>query len=268
MTGTSLDRPGLGVADLERLDPPVTLDVDDGGVPEELDLRVRKRAVLHDLGGAQLLAPVDERHLVGEAGEEVGFLERGVAAADDGDVVAAEEEAVAGRARGNAVTEERLLVRQPEHAGLGAGRDDDRAGELVVAADPDPLRVRGEIDLVDVGGDELGAEALGLLAELRHEVGADDAVGEARVVLDVGRQHQLPAGLDTFDDERLQVGPGGVDGGRESRRARPDDDDVPRVHGSYVRSWPEVVDQGLRLLQQNPPAIRKIPPSVHQAAQV
>ena len=99
-----------------------------------------------------------------------------------------------------------------------------------------PTRTRfgvdGEVDLVDVGGDELGAEALGLLAELRHEVGTDDAVGEARVVLDVGGQHQLAAGLQTLDDERLQVGPGGVDGGREAGRARPDDDDVPRVHGS------------------------------------
>ena len=35
-----------------------------------------------------------------------------------------------------------------------------------------------------------------------------------------------------------------------------------------VRSWPEDVDQGLRLVQQNAPAITKIPPSVTQAAQV
>ena len=74
-----------------------------------------------------------------------------------------------------------------------------------------------EVDLVDVGGDELGAEALGLLAELRHEIGTDDAVGEARVVLDVGRQHELAAGLDALDDERLQVGARGVDRGREAR---------------------------------------------------
>ena len=62
-----------------------------------------------------------------------------------------------------------------------------------------------EVDRVDVGGHELGAEPLGLLAELRHEVGAEDPVGEAGVVLDVGREHELPAGLQTLDDERLQV---------------------------------------------------------------
>ena len=47
-----------------------------------------------------------------------------------------------------------------------------------VAADPDPLRVRGEVDAVDVGGHELGAEAHRLLAELRHELGAEDPVGK------------------------------------------------------------------------------------------
>ena len=65
---------------------------------------------------------------------------------------------------------------------------------VVLAVDPDPLGVDGEVDLVDVGGHELGAEPLRLLAELRHELGAEDAVGEARVVLDVGGEHQLAAG--------------------------------------------------------------------------
>ncbi len=108
--------------------------------------------------------------------------------------------------------------------------------ELVVTSHPDPLGVRGDVDLVDIGSDEFGAKAFGLLSELRHEVGAHDAVGETRVVLDVGRQHELSARLQPLDDQGLQVGPGGVDGGCESRRARSDDDDVPRIHGSYVRS--------------------------------
>ena len=80
----------------------------------------------------------------------------------------------------------------------------------VYSVSPTQTRVRrsGEVDPVDVGGDELGAEALGLLAELRHELGAEDAVGEAGVVLDVGREHELAAGADAFDDERMQVGAG------------------------------------------------------------
>ncbi len=61
-----------------------------------------------------------------ELREEDGLLERGVAAADDGDVLLAEEEAVAGRARRHAVAEEALLVRQAEHECLRAGRHDHR----------------------------------------------------------------------------------------------------------------------------------------------
>ena len=49
-----------------------------------------------------------------------------------------------------------------------------------------------------------------------------------RKVLDERRQHQLTAGLEAFDDERLQIGAGGVQRGRESGRAGPDDDDVAR----------------------------------------
>ena len=71
-------------------------------------------------------------------------------------------------------------------------------------ADPDAERRSREIDPVDVGGDELGAEALGLLAELHHELGAEDAVGEAGEVLDVGGEHELAAGADALDHERVR----------------------------------------------------------------
>ena len=75
-------------------------------------------------------------------------------------------------------------------------------------------------------GEDLGAEALGLLPEVHHELGAHDAVGEAGEVLDVGRQHQLAARLVAgrrrlaLDDQRAEVGPGGVDGRGEPGRAR------------------------------------------------
>ena len=83
-----------------------------------------------------------------------------------------------------------------------------------------PNGCRGEVDPVDVGGDELGAEALGLLAELHHQLGAEDAVGEAGVVLDVGGEHELAAGADALDHDGLQVGAAGVDGGGQARPGR------------------------------------------------
>ena len=178
---------------------------------------------------AQLFAAVNDRDLVGETREERGFFERGVAAADNRDLVPTEEEAVAGRARGNTVAEELAFGIEAEHAGFGTRGDDDRVRRVLVAADPDPLRIRSEVDAVDVGGHELGAEPHCLLAELRHELGAEDAGRKARVVLDIGGEHQLAAGADSLDHERVEVRACVVDRCREAGRTRSDDDDFPRV---------------------------------------
>ena len=111
---------------------PVTLSspwiVGDLGVPGELDLRVGEGALLHDLGGAQLAAAVDQGDLGAEAGQEGGLLDRGVATADDGDVLLAEEEAVAGRAPADAVAGEPVLVGQAELAVARAHGQDHGAG--------------------------------------------------------------------------------------------------------------------------------------------
>ena len=139
----------------------------------------------------------------------------------------AEEEPVARGAGGHAVAEQALLDR--------AARACGRVAPVVMiidaarysrVADPDAERRRREVDAVGVGGDELGAEALGLLAELHHQLGAEDAVGEAGVVLDVGGEHELPAGADALDDDRVQVRAGGVDGRGQSGGAGADDDDA------------------------------------------
>jgi hypothetical protein len=74
-------------------------DVSDDAVPDERDLRMRERAVLHDLRRAQCVAPVNDLDLAAQARQVERLLERGVAAADDRDVLVLEEEAIAGRAR-------------------------------------------------------------------------------------------------------------------------------------------------------------------------
>src|SRR5262249_6591284 len=189
------DRTRLDVAQLQRVDASVAADVLDDAVPVEVDLRVRERAVLHDLRSAELFATVYQRHLVGKTREKVGLFERGVAAADDCDLVAAEEETVARRARRYTVPEQTVLGLQPEHAGLRAGRDDDRARRLLSAGHLYQRLGPSKVNTIDIGGHELGAEPFSLFPELRHEVGPKDPVGEARVVLDVGGEHELPAGL-------------------------------------------------------------------------
>jgi hypothetical protein len=69
-----------------------------------------------------------------------------------------------------------------------------------------------------------GAEASGLLLELLHQLRALYAFGEARIVLDLGGDGELAAGLRAVDDEGLQVRAGGIDGGGQARRAGADDD--------------------------------------------
>ena len=96
------------------------------------------------------------------------------------------------------------------------------------------MRRAGEVDAIGVGGHELGAEALGLLAEAGHELRAHDAFGEAGVVLDVGGEHQLAAGADAFDDHRLEVGARRVHRRGESGRAGSDDDDVAMFSAHFA----------------------------------
>ena len=92
------------------------------------------------------------------------------------------------------------------------------------------LIVAGEVDRGDVVGDQLGAEALGLLAQVVHEVRAHDAVGEAGEVLDVGGVHQrATGGHRALEHERREVGARGVDRGGVTGRARADDDHVADV---------------------------------------
>ena len=79
-----------------------------------------------------------------------------------------------------------------------------------------------------VAADDLGAETLGLRANLRHQLGPVDAVPVARPVLDEGGQHQLPARFEPLDDERLEVGARRIERRGQARRAGSDDDDVAR----------------------------------------
>ena len=133
--------------------------------------------------------------LVGELGEEDRLFHRGVATADHRDVAAAEEEAVTGGACRHAGADQFDLALDAEHQGASASGDDDRPGAVLVVFHPHAERARREVDACGLLGEVLGAEPGRLGAEHRHEVGTEDAVDEAGVVLDLRREHQLAAGL-------------------------------------------------------------------------
>ena len=111
-------------------------------------------------------------------------------------------------------------------------------------ADPDLEGPGRDVDPADLGRAQLGVEAQGLGPHDAHELGAHDPVDEAGVVLDLGGQHQLAAGLVAggrglaLDDEGVELGAGGVEGGGEAGRPAPDDDDLARAQASARASRP------------------------------
>ncbi len=170
------------------------------------DLGVSHGALEHDLGGAELLAAVDDGDLGGEAGEEESLFHRGVAAADDCDLFAGGEEAVAGGAGGDAVADEGLLGGQIQPARAGARGDDQRAGVDGLLAEVEREGTLGEIDGAEVGHAQLGAEADGLLLHVLDEVGPLHTLGPAGKVFDQRGDGELAAGLVAFEDQGLEVG--------------------------------------------------------------
>ena len=66
----------------------------------------------------------------------------------------------------------------------------------------DPEGPPREVDLGDGLEPAVGAELLGLLAHVVHQVGAHHPVGEAGEVLDGGRPGELAARLAALEDER------------------------------------------------------------------
>ncbi len=99
-------------------------------------------------------------------------------------------------------------------------------GEDGVLADAEGDGGGGEVDGGEVGHAELGAEAGGLLLHVLDEFGALHALGPAGKVFNEGGDGELAAGLVAFEDERLEVRAGGVDGGGEARAAGSENDGV------------------------------------------
>jgi hypothetical protein len=80
------------------------------------------------------------------------------------------------------------------------------------------------------------SSVLRLAPELGHHLGAHDAVGVARVVLDVARDHQLAAPVEALDHERLQVRPRRIEGRGVPGGAAADDDQIAYVSHSIPSS--------------------------------
>ena len=128
-------------------------------VPDELDLLILHRPLLHDLARTKRVAAMDYVDTRGELSEEVSFLHRGVSSANHHQLLVAEEETVAGRTGADATSEIFLLSWNPKILRGCAGRDDDAVG-----------RVHGAIVLPDAERALCEIDALNHLRHNKHEV--------------------------------------------------------------------------------------------------
>ena len=172
-----------------------------------------------------------DRDATCELAQEGGFLERRVATTHDCDVLVTEEESVTRRTSGYAVAEQSSLVLEPQVAVLRTRRENHRARVEDLVADVDHLDGSGEVDLGDVIGHQLGAEAGRLLAQALHQLWAHDPVGKPGEVLDFSGRHQRAAGRGrTFEHQRVQVGARRIERRGVTGRAGSDDDEFTDVH--------------------------------------
>ena len=109
---------------------------------------------------------------------------------------------------------------RPSHFAEAPGREDQRVGEEGALGGLDAERALREVDARGVLEEHAGAEALRLALEALHHLGPGDALGEARVVLDLGREHELAAELEPREHHRRELGARGVDRRGVAGRAR------------------------------------------------
>ena len=195
---------------------------------QQLDVVGGLGTVEHHLRRAELIAAVDDLHVLGELGQEGGVLHGGVAAADHDGGLVAEEGGVAGGAVGHAAGSQLVLTGHAQLLGLGAHGQDHAAGQILLVAHVDTVHaaVLGQIHAGDVVGHEPRPEALGLVAEALHHLRAHDPLGVARVVLHVGGLLEQAAPREALEDQGVQVGARGVQRSGVARGATADDDHV------------------------------------------
>lgn len=172
---------------------------------------------LHDLGSAEMGLAHDEIYLGCEIAEVEGLLTSGVATAYDCNLALAVEEAVASGTSRDAESVVFLFILKAEVFGRCAGGDDDGVGhDLESGVGLCQERASAEVNLGHDTRTDICAETESLIAEILHELGTLNALGITGEVFDLSGLGELSAGLDTFDDEGIDVGTRCVDGGGEA----------------------------------------------------
>ncbi len=189
----------------------VRLDALHESIPDHFNLRILEQALLQDLGSAQLVAPMDQIHLLGIAREKVTLFDGGITATDNGDSVALEECTVADGAVGHTL---------PCILGLAGDAELDRRttsrdyrSRCVVNVARLGLDVeRSVLEAPDREHDtlmKLSTKFLCMTLEALREIPALDVL-EAWIVFDRFGVEQLSARTTALDDHCLQHRSSGV----------------------------------------------------------
>jgi hypothetical protein len=146
-----------------------------------------------------------------------------------------------------------------------AGRDDDRAGaDLGAIRQCENAALTASLKGCHLAREHvLGSEQPCLLVSALGEFGAADAAGKAEIVSDQGAHAGLSTHRLALDHDGPQPLRGGVDGGREPRRARADDRHV-RGADRCVRGAERIGDGRVRRVDERLP----IEQENHRAAAV
>ena len=192
--------------------------------------------VHHDFFGTEAVAAVYQGYGIGDVGQVECFFHGGVAAADNGYVLFFIEEAVAGGAGGHAASGEGFFARQAEVFGRCAGGDDECVAGVFARITDEFERALLQLRGVNVVENDFRAEAFGVGEEARHQFGALHAVGIGRPVVHFRGSHELAALLQTGDDDGIEVGAGGINGGGVTCGAGTEDDEfvVLAAHGLFL----------------------------------
>lgn len=146
-----------------------------------------------------------DRYRPGDMGEIKRLFHGGIAAAHHDHILVAIEETIAGGTGGNAEALEMLLALDAEPLGLGAGGDDQRVGGPYLARiGLHDERANAGFNFGHQVTDDFRADMRRLLQHLVHQPRALDRVCKARVILDIGGDHQLTALFHAGDQHWLQ----------------------------------------------------------------
>ncbi len=177
------------------------------------------QALDQDLLGTELVAAVNEVHLLGDVGQIERLFHGGVATPDHRHFLIAIEETITGGAGRDAAPLERLFGGQAQILGGGTGGDDKGIAGVLAVVTLETERALGQLHLVDVIEQDAGIKLLRMLFHALHQGRASEAFGIARPVLHFCGGGQLTALLHTGDEQGIEIGAGGIDGSGVTGRA-------------------------------------------------